>query len=951
MLSVSSVYIQGAAILEIVVNDPDYSDTDNDVANGPTVTIGGNEYITNQGSNGKWYVYAVDKSQSVLLDADGDGMEFGIQCTTGLGVNKGISAKPTSYTAGAVGDKGQANVLGNTTYDVWAEAITMGTTASHAGGCLDINNMEGTLDDTAGTTSRQLMSAAVLQNAPSLSNHNGETGNSTSVDLGQRGHSLNSSGYGSWPYILAFEFDVDNLVEYGSDSVNVEYGNTGDHTSIGIANNSPADSTHVHLTITDPGLNIDPTTADKWRFNLAEPSGSGANLTFASNETDTNGGNTFMSLAEQGDMGCTDNCVFSNSTDSANTIVDGLRDVVMTETNSNTAVFESWAVNGTSQIVTVDQAGGDKKVIFSYGGDSVDMIITYNDASLSFDAGTGDWVAGETAYVTVNDPDQNKQPGSSETLSIGDEDAVIPTIIVGTPLTLANSDGNDNLENGDANHNNGVQVGTGTGTVLYTLQVNNTTDNSERLRITHSNSSQNYPNGGCGQGGFACVGGSGHSHTWINVTTAHDRSSLIDLPGTVVLNYDVSGPAADLSSTAVAVYVVDSGQNSTNNTSGSINAVSSGNARSGVVDLDDGTTWIKNTDISNANFSSGGTGMVGTTNVGVAFKITHPIGIYLNATHDYAIAADFCNFDQDNGSNVHNCIYRIEAEETGDNTGVFEGTVDYVMLNNSTAAATDNSEHDGNDEEVEGLMGTSSDGVSVVLMNGVTGSDTIRVVYNDTDALQQSDKLGAQIDTLTHSGTAVLDADTYEADDMATITIVDADLNQDSDIRDTYENSSRTFKMTITGSDGTSHQSFATKPMTIIETTNDSGIFVGTFKVPDYKGQDMELTYYDSKDASGEAVEVYDITTVTSNSGTVSFDRSVYPVPFASKDLRSGDNNETKQTEAGNVTMTVTVTDSDFTSDTLTTSITNALKHNYYYDKFIFWKEINRKSLVENAIG
>ena len=69
-------------------------------------------------------------------------------------------------------------------------------------------------------------------------------------------------------------------------------------------------------------------------------------------------------------------------------------------------------------------------------------------------------------------------------------------------------------------------------------------------------------------------------------------------------------------------------------------------------------------------------------------------------------------------------------------------------------------------------------------MNGVTGSDTIRVVYNDTDALQgnAATKLGAQIDTLTHSGTAELDADTYEADDMATITIVDADLNQDSDV-------------------------------------------------------------------------------------------------------------------------------------------------------------------------
>ena len=67
MLSVSSVYIQGAAILEIVVNDPDFADVDNDIANGPTIEIEGTEYITNQASNGKWYVYAVDDSQATLL--------------------------------------------------------------------------------------------------------------------------------------------------------------------------------------------------------------------------------------------------------------------------------------------------------------------------------------------------------------------------------------------------------------------------------------------------------------------------------------------------------------------------------------------------------------------------------------------------------------------------------------------------------------------------------------------------------------------------------------------------------------------------------------------------------------------------------------------------------------------------------------------------------------------
>ena len=332
MLSVSSVYIQGAAILEIVVNDPAVSGTDSDIANGPEVSIGGTSYITNQGSNGKWYVYAVDKSQSVLLDADGDGMEYGIQCTTGLGIATGIQE-----TGGKNGEIGVANIIGNTSYDIWAEALsTSGTTASQAGGCLDINNMISTLDDTAGTTSRQLMSAGVLQNAPSLSNHNGETGNSTTVDLGQRGHSLNDSGYGSWPYILAFEFAGENLVEYGSDNITVEYGNTDDYTSISIDNNSPSDETHIHLTITDPALNIDPTTADKWRFNLAEPAGSSGNLSFASNETDTNGvalvDGGGLSLSEQGDMGCGDNCLLTNATDGAKAIVDGLRDVVMTET-------------------------------------------------------------------------------------------------------------------------------------------------------------------------------------------------------------------------------------------------------------------------------------------------------------------------------------------------------------------------------------------------------------------------------------------------------------------------------------------------------------------------------------------------------------------------------------------------------------------------------------------
>ena len=114
------------------------------------------------------------------------------------------------------------------------------------------------------------------------------------------------------------------------------------------------------------------------------------------------------------------------------------------------------------------------------------MIITYHDASLTFDGGSGDWVAGEVASVTLVDPDANRYPSDAETLSIGDETVQIPTIKMGSPLTLANSDGNTNLLAGASSNTAGVVVAHGGGAGLATLTVNNTTDNSERLRITHT---------------------------------------------------------------------------------------------------------------------------------------------------------------------------------------------------------------------------------------------------------------------------------------------------------------------------------------------------------------------------------------------------------------------------------------------------------------------------------
>jgi hypothetical protein len=170
-------------------------------------------------------------------------------------------------------------------------------------------------------------------------------------------------------------------------------------------------------------------------------------------------------------------------------------------------------------------------------------------------------------------------------------------------------------------------------------------------------------------------------------------------------------------------------------------------------------------------------------------------------------------------------------------------------------------------------------------------------VYNDTDAFQIGTKIGAQLETSTHTGDISLDADTYGAADIATITIVDADLNTDSASRDTYQNSSTTFNITVTQSGQTDSEQLVAADMTIIETGDNTGVFVGTFKVPDNKGSDMELIYYDAKDAGGSAVEYYDTATVVSTSGSVAFDRSVYPVPWTANDLSTGDASTTVSTK------------------------------------------------------
>ena len=68
-------------------------------------------------------------------------------------------------------------------------------------------------------------------------------------------------------------------------------------TAISVNKTVVQDNDHVIVTITDPGLNLDPTYPDEWEFAVTETAGS-ETTTWRGNETDTYGGNTALTRAQ-----------------------------------------------------------------------------------------------------------------------------------------------------------------------------------------------------------------------------------------------------------------------------------------------------------------------------------------------------------------------------------------------------------------------------------------------------------------------------------------------------------------------------------------------------------------------------------------------------------------------------------------------------------------------------
>jgi len=922
-------YFAGPQVIEVVVIDSDIKDTDKGKGE-PDVTVNGNKLRMVQATDGNWYGYFADRAQAQLADSTAQGLSLSLSNGTGIDFGEFCgSASPA------------LNGLFTQTVGV---AIATNATAGTNGQTTIADNCKAT-----GTT---------LTNQKDLNNvvRENKTINrgSTSVPVGQIGLTgfLASK---AWPFIQLY-----NLAAGGNVVVQYNKGGGVQKTTLtfdtipkqlitlSLDRSSYPQSAQVHATMTEPQLNIDPTDEDSWTFGTIS-----TNATIFYQLFDENGlktGDGFVSNAITGNLTglmfekngilkmnadaqssgtrvvlIQDNAdsVIAGSGDATtaatSTVGNGDQPVTLTEQSPNSGIFGTYDEQDISVLKTTSSALRGTSASLDYNDKQSSIVIANYFGTIKFDKAAlgGEWNSGEEIAVSLVDGDQNLNSRSDEDLDLFNANATIPAVKIGSPLTLASA--TTPVISASGGDTGGVTISTDT----Y----------SERAKLATADKT-------------AAAGQS----FYINVTTAYTHTDLSNFirnassvnggNGNAVFNYfqyDLRsintglGGGASISNIAIG--------NSTNAKVWNINSTSSsdfsGSKFQNIIDLGKATLG------GLTDSRIGGTG-----SVTISFKVTRGDGTLEAGT--YPITADFTRYGISDDGEAQNerfndAIYRLELEETGDNTATFTGTLEYLMLNQENVNKT---------ATYKAISPINSKAVMIV-GDDLLREDSVRANYLDLGADGTLTQIADQVEAPTHTGVVSLDARNYKVGDTVTITLDDQDLNTDTDLIDIYTtitgptgttlandvafdtvgapgygvdaqgdirgilldvtfDDERWLNGTRTGDTTVRCTDVATSAMagglgntgfTLVEQGSSSGKFQGTFAVPSIycarssgtgitsttQGTDIAVDYFDFRDASGELRETGDTAAVRSNTGSVSLDRTVYPLPWGElADLSSG---------------------------------------------------------------
>jgi len=246
-------------------------------------------------------------------------------------------------------------------------------------------------------------------------------------------------------------------------------------------------------------------------------------------------------------------------------------------------------------------------------------------------------------------------------------------------------------------------------------------------------------------------------------------SATTRLHGFDFFNYDIRGLSNGTIRNVDTFFAYSNATNLISSSAGTVETVrvvSLGNNTDskGLINLN--KTSATSTDFVRAlyNLTSTSSTTAANTKVGVVFRFDG-----VNGTMNAApIVADFFSFGYLNdgitkGDRVNNMIVRIEAEETGDNTSIFDGTLEFITLNQLNIL-------NGN---LYGNLTTIGDDPQFIVHQDLDDEEAPRVNYNDLAGDGTVTQVSDQEDAPTHSGVVSFDKPTYKQADTVTVTLED----------------------------------------------------------------------------------------------------------------------------------------------------------------------------------
>jgi len=819
----------GSMVVEIVVIDPNLSDTDEGKGE-PDVTLNGKSVLMTQAIDGSWYAYFanVDKAQEAdsTVGLPGDGLDFGVFCSRDTSSSIiGISLSETDGFAIPRTATGSTN--GNTSLSE--------CTTSPSG--TNLNN--------------------VVRNAKSINTN-------TNVLPGQIDLDVNA-----WPLIQLYSFS-EVTIQYnpaGSpQSVSLEY-DESQNISMNLDRDLYPNNAEVFLTVIDSQLNQDPTDEDSWTFDIGTTPSTFYQAFDENGQSSANGGIGLVDLIPNlSDIGFEDNGKLSinltsvlelqsNDEQSGTSVTDGTtiysEIITLVEDGPNSGIFDTADNNDKSILVIQDDAPRGHTSTVTYDDNSLSVLTGSSSASVSLEnpsltIGNGfqSLKPGTEFSVTLIDPDQNINSGSRDNLDVFRATSIIPSLTIGSPITLENS------QDVQFHASSPILVG-GDDSISDVPD-----SNSNRLIIDSSN----------------VVNGS-YEMISINlgISASDLYSSLLDVSesntdGTNWINYDLRSFENDYG-------ISDFSDTSFTLSFGILGTFPITITDAGDISSSSGFIRIDDSDVMDISDESGTVFLVidfDSTGTGDSLSIS-------SETTEQPIIFDFFSFGMVNSNDVNNAIYRFELEESSDNSSTFDGTMEYSVANQLNIL----------DPSFIETIQTIDDQIKFLITDRLVDDEGIFISYSDLDATGIFTTTSSQSNINTNAGTLSSDSKSYRFGQPVTLTLNDPDLNLKNDLVDIYFviNDINSPNVDTVGKDGITLLEVLIKDIrykrcivndveygglgdtgfTLVETGASTGIFEGTFKMPSIicnksgtelissAGGSLDAKYYDSRDSFGNA--------------------------------------------------------------------------------------------------